>query len=162
MYGCVEIIVGKQVSMKFDGWSSEQPICTPVRLFSCRFQQTDRSLVANRINRRVGCPRISQQRRNQDINPIKHTSSVTDTLIDAIDPQAIWVSREVVTNGSESLCVISGSLSMFCRSTSNPPWPSPISCSIYCTVVAFTSSIDLYPIGSAFVAEVRINHNLSA
>jgi hypothetical protein len=79
----------------------------PVRLFDCSIVvfNTGLSLVANRINRRVGCPRISQQRRNQDINPIKHTSSVTDTLIDAIDPQAIWVSREVVTNGSESLCV---------------------------------------------------------
>ena len=94
MYGCVEIIVGKQVSMKFDGWSSEQPICTPVRLFSCRFQQTDRSLVANRVNRHMGCPRISQPpRRNQDIYPIE---THPDTSIDAIDPQAIQISRKVI------------------------------------------------------------------
>jgi hypothetical protein len=129
--------------------------------FSLVVFNTGRSLVANRVNRRMGCPRISQQKAEPRYQS-DQTHFQCDTLIDAIDPQAIWVSREVVTNGSESLCVRSGSLSMFCRATSNPPWPSPISCSIYYTSGNFTSSIDLYPIGSAFVAEVRTNHNLSA
>ena len=61
-------------------------------------------------------------------------------------------------NVCESFCGRSESLDpfqCFVVPTSNPPWPGPILYSIWYTTLAFTSSIDLYPIGSAFVAEVR-------